>query len=100
MHNGPGASCVCLKAVPPCSMCWFIVLPLLTALPCVSWLQAQLDLLASAVSGLEQHLQGPGNALQVQLLLQGPGGAHMSPSQDETLKVGAWELRRHSYILV
>lgn len=56
----------------------------------VPWLQAQLDLLVSAVSGLKQHLQGPGNALQVQLLLQGPGGAHMGPGQDETLKVGAW----------
>lgn len=50
-------------------------------------LQSQLDLLVSAVSGLRQHLQVPGNALQVDLLLQGPGGVHMSPSQDETLKV-------------
>jgi hypothetical protein len=62
----------------------------------MSDLQAQLDLLVSAVSCLEQHLQGPGNALQVQLLLQGPGGAHMSPSQDETLKVGVLKLQCHS----
>lgn len=92
LHKGPAASFVCLRAVPLYSMCWFMTLSALTVLTCVSWLQAQLDLLVSAVSGLEQHLQGPGNALQVQLLLQGPGGAHMSPGQDETLKVGAWNL--------
>lgn len=50
-------------------------------------LQAQLDLLVAAASGLKEHLQVPGNTLQVDLLLQGPGGAHMSPAQDETLKV-------------
>ena len=50
-------------------------------------LQSQLDLLVSAVTGLRQHLQTPGNYLQVDLLLQGPGGVNISPSQDETLKV-------------
>jgi hypothetical protein len=50
-------------------------------------MQSQLDLLVAAVSGLRRHLQAPGNALQVDLLLQGPAGVHMSPGQDEALRV-------------
>lgn len=50
-------------------------------------LQAQLDLLVAAASGLKEHLQVPGNTLRADLLLQGPGGVHISPAQDETLKV-------------
>jgi hypothetical protein len=55
-------------------------------------LQTQLDLLVAAASGLKDHLQAPGNALQADLLLQGPGGAHMSPSQEETLKVSPYRM--------
>lgn len=56
--------------------------------PSCCFLQSQLDLLVAAVSGLRDHLQVPGNHLQVDLQLQGPEGVTMSPSQDETLKVG------------
>lgn len=62
----------------------------------LSFLQSQLDLLVSAVLGLRQHLQVPGNALQVDLLLQAPVGVTMNPGQDETLKVRLRRPQQHT----
>lgn len=60
---------------------------------CALCLQSQLDLLVAAVCGLRDHLQADGNRLHVDLLLQGPGGTvHLSPEQDETLRV-VWGAR-------
>jgi hypothetical protein len=50
--------------------------------------QAQLELLQQAVLGLKTHLQAPGNALRVDLLLQRAEGVALSPSLEDTLKVG------------
>lgn len=51
--------------------------------------QSHLDLLTGAVSGLKAHLQAPGNALHVDLQLQGQGVVALNPCLEDTLKVGA-----------
>jgi hypothetical protein len=52
--------------------------------------QAYQDLLVGAVSGLKGHLEAPGNALVVDLVIA-QGGVALSPSMEELLKV------RHEY---
>lgn len=48
--------------------------------------QAYQDLLVGAVSGLKSHLEAPGNALVVDLVIA-QGGVALSPSMEELLKV-------------
>lgn len=50
-------------------------------------MQSYLDLLVGAVSGLKAHLEGPGNSLVVNLVLE-KGGVALSPTMEELLKVG------------